>query len=73
MQFKIHVVVDDKHGEIITEDILTLDKSSDVEGLVGLSLSESRRVLKKLQKIIVIQQADRYTLAHRCCPSCQKK
>ena len=60
MQIKIQVVIDDKHGETITEDILTLDKSSDGEGLVGLSLSESKRVLKQLQKTIVGQQADRY-------------
>jgi hypothetical protein len=73
MQFKIQIVVDDKHGETITEDILTLDKSSDGEGLVGLSLSESKRVLKQLQKTIVSQQADRYTQAHRCCPLCHKK
>ena len=73
MQFKIQIVVDDMHGETITEDILTLDKSSDGEGIVGLSLSESKRVLKQLQKTIVGQQADRYTQAHRCCPLCHKK
>jgi hypothetical protein len=73
MQFKIQVVVDEENGETITEDILTLDKSSDDEGLIGLSLSESKRVLKQLQKTIVSQQADRYTQAHRCCPSCHKK
>jgi hypothetical protein len=73
MQFKIQIVVDDMHGETITEELLTLDKSSDREGIVGLSLSESKRVLKQLQKTIVSLQADRYTQAHRCCPSCQKK
>ena len=73
MQFKIQVVVDDKHGETITEELITLDKSSDGEELVGLSLSESKRVLKQLQKTIVSQQASRYTQAHLCCPSCHKK
>lgn len=73
MHVRIQVVIDDKHGETITEELLTLDKSSDGEGLVGLSLSESKRVLKELQKAIVNQQADRYTQEHRCCPSCHKK
>lgn len=73
MQFKIQVVVDDKHGETITQELITLDKSSEGEGLVGPSLSESKRVLKQLQKTIVGQQADRYTQVHRCCPSCHKK
>ena len=59
MQFKIQIIVDDMHGETITEDIITLDKSSDGEGIVGLTLSESKRVLKQLQKTIVGQQADR--------------
>ncbi len=50
MQFKIQVVVDEENGETITEELLTLDKSPDGEGLVGLSLSESKKVLKRLQK-----------------------
>jgi hypothetical protein len=50
MQLKIQVVVDDEHGETTTEELITLDKSSDGEGLVGLSLSESKQVLKQLQK-----------------------
>jgi len=73
MQFKIQVVVEDHLGETVTEDIITLDKSIDDESLVGLSLAESKRVLKQLQKSIVHQQADHYTEAHRCCPSCHKK
>jgi len=73
MHLKIQVVVEGHHGEILTEDIVTLDKSIDEESLVGLSLSESKLVLKQLQKTIVYQQADCYTQSHRCCPSCHKK
>ncbi len=73
MQFKIQVVVEDHHGETLTEDVLTLDKSVDGKSLLGLSLLESKLVLKQLQKTIVNQQADHYTWAHRCCPSCHKK
>lgn len=73
MRFKIQIVVDDGHGETITEELLTLDKSSDGEGVIGLSLLESKQVLKQLQTTIVGQQANRYTQAHRCCSSCHKK
>lgn len=73
MQFKIQVVVDDEHGEVLTENIIALDKSSDGDGLVGLSLSQSKRLLKKLQQVIVLQQASQYTASHRSCPHCNNK
>ncbi len=73
MQFKIQLIVDDEHGEAITEDILVLDKSGDKENFVGISLSESKHVLKRLQDLIVSQQASYYTLSHRNCPCCDKR
>ncbi len=73
MQFKIQVVFDNEHGKVLTEEIIALDKSCDRGGLVGLSLSESKRLLKQLQQVIVIQQSRQYTASHRCCPHCEKK
>ena len=73
MQFKVQVVIDNEAGEILTEDILTLDKSTDEGDLLGLSLAHSKRLLKKLQQHIVQPQAKQYTEAHRCCPHCGKK
>jgi len=73
MQFKVQVVIDNEAGEILTEDILTLDRSTDEGDLLGLSLAHSKRLLKKLQQHIVQQQAKQYTEAHRCCPHCGKK
>ncbi|MCZ6831216.1 MAG: ISKra4 family transposase [Gammaproteobacteria bacterium] len=73
MQFKLQVVVDDENGEVLTEDIIILEKSSDGGGLVGLSLAESKRLLKQLQEVMVSQQARQYTLSHRCCPACNSK
>ncbi len=40
MQFKIQVIVDDEHGEAITEDVFILDKSTDGESLVDLRLTQ---------------------------------
>ena len=73
MQFKIQVVIDDEQGDILTEDIINLEKSSDGGGLVGLSLTESKRLLKQLQEVMVSQQARQYTLSHRSCPHCNSK
>ena len=50
MQFKIQIVVDGEYGETLTDDIVTLNKSTDGDGLVGMSLSESKQVLKRLQQ-----------------------
>ena len=73
MRFKLQIVVDDENGAILTEDIITLEKSTDGGGLVGLSLAESKRLLKQLQEVMVSQQARQYTLSHRCCPVCNSK
>jgi hypothetical protein len=73
MHFKVQIVVDEENGETITEELFALDKSCDGDSLVGLSLSESKRLLKKLQQVIVLQQTSQYTASHRCCPHCEKK
>ena len=46
MHFKVQIVVDEENGETITEELFALDKSCDGDSLVGLSLSESKRLLK---------------------------
>ncbi len=61
MQFKIQAIVDDEHGEAITEDIFVFDRPSGGEGLIGMSLSESKQLLKRLQHVMVTQQANHYT------------
>ena len=73
MRFKIQIIIDDEHGDAITEDVFVLNKSTDGENLVGISLSESKQVLKRLQHLIVSQQAHHYTLSHRHCPCCEKQ
>lgn len=70
MQFKVQVVIDNEAGEIVTEDILTLDKLAGEGELLGLSLAHSKRLLKRLQQHIVQEQAKQYTQAHRSCPHC---
>lgn len=73
MQFKIQMTIQDEHGETITEDIIALDKPGDEMSEVGLSLQESKALLKALQLSIVRQQGEHYTKAHTACPHCQKK
>ena len=70
MQFKIQLVAVDQN---VTENIIVLDRSSNGAGVVGMSLSESKQLLKRIQQVIVSQQADHYTQTHRKCPHCNRK
>ena len=66
MQFSIQMVIKDEQGETKTEDIIELDKSVDSLSGIGLSVKESKLLLKTLQKLIVCHQAEEYT--KRFCP-----
>ena len=73
MKIKIQIVLDDEHGQINVEDVIQLEKSSGSSPCVGLSLLESKEILKGLQQKIVLHQAEEYTNMHRPCPYCQKQ
>ena len=73
MQFSIQMIIKGEHGETKTEDIIALDKPGDKISDIGLSLQESKALLKTLQKMIVSHQAEHFTKAHTACPHCQKK
>jgi len=72
MKVTIEVVIQDDQGQIHLEELIQLDKGIDKEGLVGLSLAESKQLVKELQNVVVQHQAQAFTEAHRCCPHCQK-
>ncbi|WP_419901144.1 ISKra4 family transposase [Kiloniella sp.] len=73
MQFTIQVSVKDDFGETTIEDIISLDKVPDNPDDIGLSLMESKSLLKSLQNLMVSHQAELYTKTHLNCPHCQKK
>lgn len=65
MKISIQVKIENEQDQPIVEDIAQLVKAVTEDDLVGLSLSESKIVLKKLQTIIVENQAQQYTEANR--------
>jgi len=73
MQFNIQITIDDEKGNTTTEDVLFLDKSNAEDNLIGLSLSDSKQLLKRLQQIVVRRQANHYAQVHRHCPNCNKQ
>ncbi len=73
MRFTIQMVVNDEYGETQIEDIIALDKRDDNPNDIGLSLRDSKRLLKSLQRSVVNHQAEHHTKIHVACPHCQKK
>ena len=71
MRFKIQLVIEDEFNDIQTEDIITMEKSGEKFRDIGLSLQDSKRLLKALQTHMVCQQAEHYTKNHKSCPHCQ--
>ncbi len=51
MQFTIQVSVKDDFGETKVEDIISLDKPVDNADDIGLSLMDSKHLLKSLQNM----------------------
>jgi hypothetical protein len=70
MQFTLQVVVENEQGETHTKDVITLEKHSNSLNNIGLSLSDSKTLLKNLQVIMVKDQAEYFTEAHIACPRC---
>lgn len=73
MKFKIQILIDDEQGPTQIEDIISLDKTNSHGYCAGLSLLESKQLLKTLQQTIVLRQAQEYTDSHRACPDCHKQ
>ena len=73
MKFKLQIAIEDEHGEICLEDVINIEKDIDNGYSSGLSLQESKNILKVLQQKIVLSQAKQYTNLHRACSCCQKQ
>lgn len=72
MQFTLQLVLRDEQGDTRTEDVFELNRPVEGPCSIGLSLQESKTLLKSLQKYIVQHQAAQYTYAHRACTCCRK-
>lgn len=70
MQLTLQIVITDGSGVSRTDELMTLQKSGDTLNDIGLSVSESKRLLNTVQQSVVQQQADEYTRQHIRCPHC---
>ena len=72
MTFTLQLNIDEEEQGTI--EIALLDKEDDpsLEDL-GLTLEESKDILRELQRQIVQRQAESYAEEHRACPACGKR
>jgi len=72
MKFKLQLIIDDEHGQTQIEDIIQFDRNNELGYCAGLSLQDSKQLLKTLQQKIILHQAKMYTQSHRACPCCHQ-
>src|SRR5688572_19455863 len=73
MRFTLKLMVEDENTEGIIEEVIKFDKGFTDHNNVGLSLKESKQILKALQVSIILQQAKKYSESKRICPCCHKQ
>lgn len=74
MKFKMRILVENDEGNeiLLAENIEFERESSSVENL-GLSLSESKELLRKTQQTMVKEQVREFTKQSEICPHCLRK
>src|SRR5258708_5038330 len=74
MKFRIQFLIENDDGDevLLTESIEYERESSSVENL-GLSLSESKELLRKTQQTMVKEQVREFLKQSEICPCCRRK
>jgi hypothetical protein len=72
MRFIIKLVIEDEHGTETSEEIVQISKGIHDQDMVGLSLQESKQILKKLQSKIISKQASKHIDSKRKCTGCNR-
>ena len=72
MRFIIKLAIEDENGTETIEEVIHLDKGFDNKSMIGISLSESKQILKNLQSKIILNQALKYIESKRKCAFCNK-
>lgn len=73
MNIEIKVKITGPDGIAQTENIANFTKGADTIGEIGLSITESKELLLKLQQEIVSAQCVAYCATRTCCPCCGRR
>ena len=66
MKFKIQIVAVSDDGREQTREIASLERDDLQPETLGLTLAESKAILKDLQEIVVQRQATDFIASQRC-------
>src|SRR3990167_7706875 len=73
MRFTIKLVIDDGDESETVEEIIQLEKDTDHCNSLGISLAESKQLMKILQNKIIQQQSKSHMESNKMCQCCHKK
>jgi CRISPR/Cas system CMR-associated protein Cmr3 (group 5 of RAMP superfamily) len=73
MKFKIQLVISEDDQERIVTDIVTLNKKFERVEHLGLTLNESKEIVKEIQKNLLEQQTSRFLDGVTHCRQCGTK
>ena len=74
MQFKVQLIATADDGrEDTVIDIAVLDKDCHQIEQLGLTLAESKEILKTTQQVLLEQQTATFLRTHACCQVCGAK
>ena len=72
MKFKIQVVTVSEDGQEESREIASLERDDLQPETLGLTLAESKAILKDIQEIVVERQATDFLTSQRGCPDCRR-
>lgn len=70
MKLALHVIIGTDDGQQSTQEILVLEREGLQPDTLGLTLAESKTLLRTLQEVMVKQQVQECVDSHRQCPQC---
>jgi hypothetical protein len=72
VKFKIQVVTVSDDGQEESRDVASLERQELQPETLGLTLAESKAILKDIQEIVVERQATDFLASQRRCPDCNQ-
>lgn len=73
MRFTIKLVIDDGDKSETVEEIIQLERNATNCNSLGISLAESKQLLKIVQNKIILQQSKAQSELNKICQCCHKK
>jgi hypothetical protein len=71
MRFTIQLIIENEHNSEVIEEVIQLKKDND--SAIGITLPESKQIMKILQNKVVLEQAKSRLELQKICHCCKRK